>query len=177
MKIDYNMEKKYFLCYDEAQGIIIRRKSIINHPNIKTYNYIERGLQNLIIIMILSIINCFFGINVSLPLANIINIILLFFYVYLLIYFIRFIFKLSIAKKRQLKGHITINDKGITDYSLSGFELLIKWPKVKLVVIKPTTAVILTDTPIYIFTNIETKNKLEKAFHKYAPDIPIIDKS
>lgn len=178
MRIKYDMNDNYFKCYNESQGIIAKRSDIIKNPKIKLHGYIERGFIHLFLIFIILI---FFAVttyiiteNVDFNLLYKISSVLL---GLIFLYFGIFLISYSFENKKIHSGELEVDAEGIKDYSDTGMVIGFSWNNIKAIVIKKHTITILTDSQIYIFMDIEYKDRLLLAIERYNKDLLIIDKT
>ena len=178
MRIKYDMTKNYFKYYNESPGVIANKDEIIKNPKIKVYNYIERGIINVMLILlaiIFSIINTYIiGENILSKILIAISLILL---IIMLLYFLVFYISYSVENKRKHIGSLEVDAEGIKDYSDDGMIVGFSWNNIKAVVIKKHTINILTDNTIYFFIDIKYKERLLLAIDRYNKDLLIIDKT
>lgn len=178
MKIKYDMNKNYFRCYNESQGVMMAKNEILKNPKAKIYNYVEKGIINIllvVIIYILSKILLFFdNTNMIVKMLNIIVIIAL---CLIILYFLVFFIGYFVEKSKNHIGNLEVDATGIKDLSDSGMIVGFTWDNIKALVIKKHTINIITDSSIYLFIDITYKERLLKAIERYNPDLTIIDKT
>jgi len=178
MRIKYDMNNNYFKCYNESQGIITKRNEIIKNPKIKLQGYLERGLVYSILICFLLIftavssyiITGFFDVKRLIEMTCIL-------FGFMAFYFAMFFVSYSVENKKTHSGELEVDVEGIKDYSDTGMVIGFSWKNIKAIVIKKHTISILTDSPIYIFMDIEYKDRLLLAIERYNKDLLIIDKT
>ena len=56
-----------------------------------------------------------------------------------------------------------------------GIEMLFRWDKIKYIVVKKYSVIVLTDTPIFFFMNVEVKDELLSGINKYKNNITVIE--
>lgn len=178
MRIKYDMNSNYFKCYNESQGIITKREEIIKNPKIKLQGYLERGIIYLILVCFVIAFTAIssYIITESLDVRRLIEMtcVLLGFMAF---YFAMFFVSYSVENKKIHSGELEVDAEGIKDFSDSGMIIGFGWNNIKAVVIRKHTISILTDSPIYIFMDIEYKDRLLLAIERYNKDLLIIDKT
>lgn len=188
--IEYDLRDSYALIYDEAYGVAKKRKKLLKNPNTKTHTYLSVTIFRLLLILFLDIlallylksrgytdIFCFIYYNqqYSLDIIGIICILMPLLYLVLAINIIMFIVRINIRRKK-LVGSFKLSKEGLTDSTFKGIKILFEWQRIKMVIIKKYSIIILTDTPIYFFVNKEIESKLIKSLKKYKKDILIVRK-
>lgn len=178
MRIKYDMTDNYFKCYNESQGIIVNKDEIIKNPKFKLYNYIEKGIINIILILIIficsRILSYMIGSNIM---SRILDIICIVSFGLMILYFVVFYIGYSIEKRRKHFGNLEVDAEGIKDFSADGMVIGFSWDNIKAVVIKKHTINILTDNSIYFFIDVKYKERLLIAIERYNPNLLIIDKT
>lgn len=178
MRIKYDMDENYFKCYNESQGIIVNKNEIIKNPKFKLYNYVEKGLINILLIIIIlicsKVLEYMLGPNIFTRILELISNVSL---GLMILYFVLFYFGYSIEKGRKHEGYLEVDSEGIKDFSSDGMVVGFSWENIKAVVIKKHTINILTDNSIYFFIDITYKERLLIAIERYQPNLLIIDKT
>ena len=145
MKIRSNIKKNFFKCGNESLGVMVNKNYILKTHKNPNYNYSEHVLL----------------------------IIIAFFY---LIFNVIFVIKMyCIRKNTKFKNEIEIDGGGIHDKSYFGIEMTFDWSKIKAIVVRKHTVVVITSTPIYFFFDITKKDDLVDAITKYKKTIPVIE--
>lgn len=99
------------------------------------------------------------------------------FFITILYLILNFLFLLPsyfYRKKHNFKSSIIVTEKGIIDNSFYGIEMTFYWEKVKAIVIKKHSVIILTDTPVYFYFEKSKEKELVDAITNYKKDIVII---
>ena len=178
MRIKYDMTDNYFKCYNESQGIIVNKDEIIKNPKFKLYNYIEKGIINIVLIIIIficsRILSYMIGSNIITKILDIICIISL---LLMVLYFLIFYIGYSIEKRRIHVGNLEVDAEGIKDFTADGLVVGFSWDNIEAIVIKKHTINILTDNSIYLFMDVKYKDRLLLAIDRYNKDLLIIDKT
>lgn len=174
MKIDTNISRNYFSCFDEARGVALHKKSVLKNRKSKTLSYIQGKIIGFVLLFLLSLLfaflcrfNCYM---VWLPCLT---------YLITIIYAVQAVISTmgiySFRKKRGFKNTILIDENGITDESYYGIKMIFKWEKITGVVIGKRAITVLTDTPVYFYFDISKKEDIIKAIEKYANKDLIIE--
>ena len=173
MKIDTNISKSFFSCFDEARGVALNKRKILKNKKSKTFSFMQGKLITFIILLILSILlylfSCF---DYCLIMFSYITYIVA--YVYIIHALISLICIYSFRKKRQFKNTIVINKEGIIDESFYGIKMIFSFDKIKGIVIGKRSITILTDTPVYFYFAISKKDEVINAIEKYGDKDKII---
>ena len=178
MKIKYDMTDNYFKCYNESQGIMMAKDEILKNPKSKLYTYIEKGVINLLLIVLVLILSrILYYFDNSNGITKILDIICLISTCLLVLYFFIFFTGYLVEKRRKHVGNLEVDATGIKDLSDNGMIIGFSWDNIKAVVIKKHTVNIITDSSIYLFMNVRYKDRLLNAIERYNPTLPIIDKS
>lgn len=176
MKIKYDMSKNYLKCYNEALGVATHKKKIFKNHNSKTHTYTYYGWLYLGIVILIILINYISYITVGYGWINhIMSYLDLLILLAIIIYFILFGIRCYYSRCRLEKGTFCFDEEGIKNDSYMGIEMLFRWNKIKYIVVKKYSITILTDTPVFFFMNIETKEELIKGIQKYKKDIEVIE--
>lgn len=170
MKIISNMKDNFLTCYDEAKGVAFNKKKILRTKSSKSLSYFQTVIIITLILSLLALISVF--IDECYILSTLIITIEL---IYLLITVVNTICITNIRKKQNYKSEITIDEKGITGEFFNGITMTFHHDKLKAIVVKKNTVVILTNSSIYFYFTIKEKENIIKAFKKYNKDIQIID--
>lgn len=188
--IEYDLRDSYALIYDEAYGVAKKRKKLLKNPRTKTHTYLSVTIFRLLLILFLDILALiylksqgytdifyfiYYNQQYSLDIIGVICILMPLLYLVLAINIIMFIIRINIRRKK-LVGSFKLSKEGLTDSTFKGIKILFEWERIKMVVIKKYSIIILTDTPIYFFVNKEIENKLIKSLKKYKKDIKIVRK-
>ena len=167
MEIKTNLKKDYFKYFNEALGVATSRKRILKKRKANKLNYYEKILLILCFVIFISIIlllNNYFLASLILFLLSVFTLIL---------NIISYLIRHNYEKKINYQNTIIINDQGITDNYLD-IIITFTWKRIKALVVKKNTLVILTDTYIYFYFSIKDKEKVFQAINKYQKDLLII---
>ena len=177
MKIKYNMNYNYLRCYDEAQGVVIAKDEIIRKPNMKVYNYLEKGIIGIMLITIIYLLTrLLYFVDGSIAIIKTLNIMTIVSFALLALYFIIFFIGYLAEKSKNHAGSLEVDAVGIKDISDNGVIVGFKWDNIKMIVIKKHTINIITDNTIYLCIDVEHLDRLLNAINRYNPDLLIIDK-
>ncbi len=172
--IDYDLTDSYVLIYDEAYGVARKRKKLLKNPRTNTYTYLGITMFRLFLVILINLICygyvCFVGHSYWL---SMILVFIPFLYLYLVFDIMIFTVKITCRSKR-LKGSLKINKEGITDSTFDGIKILFEWKRIKMVVVKKYSVIILTDTPIYFFVNKDVEKQLIREIKRFRSDITIV---
>lgn len=176
MKIKYDMSKNYLKCYNEALGVATHKKKMMKNHHSKTHTYTYYGGVYLLMVILIIVINYVSYITVGYGWMNhIMSYFGLLILLTIIIYFILFGIRYYYSRCRLEKGTFVFDEEGIKNNSYLGIEMLFRWNKIKYIVVKKHSITILTDTPVFFFMNIETKDELIKGIQKYKKDIEVIE--
>ena len=167
MKLVYDLSDDYLKVLNEAQGIALSKNKILRNKSSKCLSYLNKVLVVFIPVMVLSL----------LMMNNYKGMIILFLLdiLCLLLFLVRMYSSYSFREKKDFKNTLVINKSGIKDISsFDNIEILFKWSRIKAVVIKNYSVVILTDSPIFFFFNIKDKKRILSILKEYNKDILII---
>lgn len=172
--IEYDLSDGYVIMYDEAFGVARKRKKLLKNPRTKTYTYLGVTTCKLLLFVLINII-CFmlykhYGYSSYICMFCVIVSI---FYLLLAINLVLFIIRVTVRKGKP-KGSFKLSKEGLTDSTFSGIKILFEWSRIKMVVIKKYSIVILTDSPIYFFVNKEVEKKLIQGIKRFKSDIVIV---
>lgn len=175
--VKYDMSKNYFKCYNETQGVMVKKKQILKQENKKVFGYLEHGLILLIYVVLISISSkvVWFMDKASI-FSKVLTIVEAIAFLLITIYYISFIFCYLYESKKIHKGKLIIDEDGITDISESKVKVGLPWENILGVVTTKNALTIVTDKPVYFFVGNNEKEKLIKAILKYKEDILIIEK-
>lgn len=174
MKINCDISKNYFNCFNESKGVVLVKNILLKHPKMKTVSYLTIVVINIIILFLLSLIGILINGFNGLFIYNLFNMLILSYIIINILYIIN---NLNYRKGKSYRSYIEIGKNGITDESYYGIKMIFSWDKVKAIVIKKHTVIILTDTPVYFYFDISQKNKIMKELTKYKNDFLIIEKT
>lgn len=178
MKIKYDMTKNYFKYYNESQGIMMVKDEILKKPKSRLYSYTERGIINLLLILLFAIISrILYYFDNNNVLTKVLNVMLIIAFIFLVLYFVIFYISYFVENRKKHIGNLEIDANGIRDLSDSGMVIGFSWNNIKGIVIKKHTINIITDNSIYFFIDITYKERLLIAIERYNKDLPIIDKT
>ncbi len=172
MKIKSNLKKNYSCCKNEAMGTNINKKYILKTNKNTSYTYEEHFILIFIMILSISTILLLLKLPCSIELCSIG---LFCAFIYILTNIIYFTLDRIEMKKRDYKNEIIIDKDGISDSSYKGMTITIEWKKVKALVLRKHTIIILTDTPCYFYFDISKYKDIIKLCQKYKKNIKIID--
>lgn len=176
MEIKYDMYKHYVKCYNEALGVASHKKRLYKNAKAKTHLYTYYGFIYLFSVLLVAFINFILARLVGYYWINlIISYFCLLMLVTILIYFILFGLRVHYSRCRLKKGVFCFDEKGIRNNSYMGIEMLFRWDKIKYIVVKKYSVIVLTDTPIFFFMNVEVKDELLSGINKYKNDITVIE--
>lgn len=167
MKINTNLAKNYFACFDEARGFAVNKKRILKERKLVGFSYMEGKVFTLIIVMILSILLTLLHKTNLCYLSILIPYLFMFGLFYFLVGLCNTINIYNMRKKNKFTNTVSFDKNGITDESFYDIKMMIKWDKIKAILIGKYTVTILTDTPIYFYFNKDDKDKVLKALEKY----------
>lgn len=176
MKIKYNMSDNYFKYYDEANGVISKKKKILKNKKVKITPYLKNVFILMFICFIVSII--LLGIVNKLDLVYSKNI-LLGYIVFLVIYFIFIIISYNISYRSKFNsksGILEITKKGLIDRSDNGTTLDFSYDNLELIVITKNLIVFCLPNPLMIFIPNKKKKDIVNNISKYSK-VLIVDKS
>lgn len=172
--IDYDLTDSYVLIYDEAYGVARKRKKLLKNPRTNTYTYLGITMLRLFIVILINLICygylCFVGHSYWL---SMILVFIPFLYLYLVFDILIFTVKIT-CRSKSLKGNLKISKEGITDSTFNGIKILFEWKRIKMVIVKKYSVIILTDTPIYFFVNKEVDKQLIREIKRFKSDITIV---
>lgn len=172
MKINCDISKQYFPCYDEAKGVALKKKQILKNKNAKVLSYMQQVLLKFFLIAIL---NFFFAILLGDSYYPCFILILILDDIFVLFHFIETIKTYLIRKNQKFKNTIKLEESGLIDQSYFGIEMKFSWDKIKAVVIKKYSITILTDTPCFFYFDTSKKEKIKEIIKKYSPKTLIIE--
>ena len=168
MKINSNFKTNYFKYYNEALGVAANKKRIIKKHKVNKLNYYEQlflVLSLVILICIILLLNDYFRASLIIFLLSTFA---------LIINIITYLLRVRYEKSIDYQNTIIINEEGITDNYLD-IIITFTWKRIKALVIKKNTIVILTDTYIYFYFDIKDKDKVLKAIKSYKKELLIIE--
>lgn len=173
--INYNFQNNFIPCYNESFGIATHRNKYFKNPRSKIHSYTYYGfiylwltiIYNLLVLILYKIIGYNSFICILCCLMHIINFLII-------LYFIFYLVRLILSKRRKLKGSFIIDKNGLIDSTFKGIKIIFEWSKIKLVIIGNNSITILTDTPIFFFVNKELESILVPALKKYKKNLLII---
>ncbi|HAB66777.1 MAG TPA: hypothetical protein DCE23_05365 [Firmicutes bacterium] len=172
--INYDLSDSYVLIYDEAYGVAKKRKKLLKKPTTKTHTYLGITLFRLILILCLNLF-CYLYLKICgySYIVCTLCIFTPFLYFILTMNIIIFIIRVT-CRSKKLKGSFVLNKQGLTDSTFKGIKILFEWSKIKMVIVKKYSIIILTDTPIYFFVNKDVEDELITALKKYKKDLIIV---
>ncbi len=173
MKIKSNLSGNFMSIYSEAKGVARNKKYILKNKKVFSINY----FLELAIRYIISLYIEFYYLDYT---SGTIQLVFLFLILCTLVFIIFDIFRLTFMFenicKRGFVTSITVTDKGIIDESFYGIKMLFKWNKIKAVVVKNKSVVILTDTPCYFYFSSRDEKNIIKKLKEYNKNILVIRK-
>lgn len=172
MKIRSNIKKNFFKCGNESLGVMVNKNYILKTHKNPNYNYSEHVLLITIILLLCAGILSMLGSVPLLVISLAFTIVAFFYLAFNIIFVIKMYF---IRRSTNFKNDIEIDGGGIHDKSYFGIEMTYSWDKIKAIVIRKNTVVVITSTPIYFFFDITKKDDLVDAITKYKKTIPVIE--
>ncbi len=170
MSLKTNLKSCFFKCYNEAVGVNIHKNKILAH---KKPNHLN-------LFSILLIVTSFvFLVSILLLLKGFIPGGCFLIFLDLVIIFsnlLNCLYRYFTYRKKNFQSTIIFDEEGLTDTSFMDIKMTFKWSKLKALVVKKHTLVILTDTPCYFYFNKELEPLLLKTLTKYCPNLLIIQK-
>jgi len=172
MKIRSNIKKNFFKCGNESLGVMVNKNYILKTHKNPNYNYSEHVLLITIIILLFAGILSLLGSKPLLVIALALTLIAFFYLMFNVIFVIKMY---CIRRNSKFKNEIEIDGGGIHDKSYFGIEMTFDWSKIKAIVVRKHTVIVITSTPIYFFFDITKKDDLVDAITKYKKTIPVIE--
>lgn len=172
MKIRSNIKKNFFKCGNESLGVMVNKNYILKTHKNPNYNYSEHVLLITIIILLFAGILSLLGSKPLLVIALALTLIAFFYLMFNIIFVIKMY---CIRRNSKFKNEIEIDGGGIHDKSYFGIEMTFDWNKIKAIVVRKHTVIVITSTPIYFFFDITKKDDLVEAITKYKKTIPVIE--
>lgn len=174
MKIETDISKNFFACFDEARGFAVNKKKILKTKNAKVFTYMQGKCVRVAILLLISVLFIFLSkINCTLIVFSCLATFIA------TIYFIQALLNLWIIYQVRKKEHFTnvvkIDKNGITDESYYGIKMVFSWDKISALVVGKHTVTVLTDSPIYFYFNISEKDEVLKAIDKYEEKDKLVD--
>ena len=167
MKISSDIKENYFMLLDEARGVAAKKDKILRTKKVNKFSYLEEAIILMMVLLLFSML--FRCINL------LCSYFLLFLtFIYFIISVIQILYIYYYQKRRDFRNTISIDEEGITDESYHGVKMTFNWKKVKAIVIKEHTIVILLDNPCYFYFSKSVEKKLIRAIQKYYKNILII---
>ena len=169
MKITSDMSKNFLKYYNEAAGINTSKRKILRTKNTRCLNYFTKLI---IIYFSFIIFSLFLLINGNKEVFGLYVIILI---IIIVLSLFRLIITIYYRKNNGLTKTVIIDEKGLTGEFFDGLTITFSWKKLKAVIIKKYTIVILTDRKVFFYFTINEKKEVLKAIQKYQPSFLIIE--
>lgn len=93
----------------------------------------------------------------------------------IIIYSVLFGIKCYYSRCCLKKDTFFFDEEEIRNNSYMVIEMLFCWDKIKYIVVKKYSVIVLTDTPVFFFLNNDVKDELIKEIKKYKKDIEVIE--
>lgn len=176
MKIKYDLEKNLYNTFNEVQGIVLFKRSILRNPYRKIDAFTEKGQKLFKYIVIELIIALLFN---WLKPTWMISTLLLYIFAFLAgsltILAVSFLMNYLETKKNGLSGEIQFNKNGILDVKDNGLKTGLPWNMVDLIVITDTIICLFTKTSFFYYFDNTVKNEIIGSINKYTKEKKIID--
>lgn len=176
MKIKYDLEKNLYNTFNEAQGIVLFKRSILRNPYRKIDTFTRRGQRLFKYAVIELIIALLFNfIKPTWMISTFLLYIFAFLAGSLTILAVSFLMNYLETKKNGLSGEIQFNKNGILDVKDNGLKTGLPWDMVDLIVITDTIICLFTKTSFFYYFDNTVKDEIIESVNKYTKDKKIID--
>ena len=171
------MNKNYLKYYNEAQDMAMMKKKLRRGKKIRIYGYLQRGILNLIMILVASLGSyLFYKLNPTNLFTDILNIMIILSIVILIAYYILFLVYYKRERGKKHSGTLTLDKKGIQDKTIDGIKTGLAWNQVESIVVGKYTVTLLTTTNMIVFLDKKYSENMIQEVEKYSPNIKVIDK-
>ncbi len=170
MEFNCKIDKNFWSCFNEARGVALFKRSVLNSKKKLIPTYLGFILFLLGVVLGLGILFSFF--------TKLKWLFYLFFLLAILIVLSHFFYLIEIFYyHHKLAGKTIIDEKGITNNSYRNITIIFNWNKIKAIVITKHAVTILTDTPYYFFFSNDQKEELLKVVKKQKKEKLVLDYS
>lgn len=173
MVIKCNLRNHYFRYFNEARGVALRRDKILRNNKTWIGKYSDYILLIDLALLILIGVSCYIKSIEAFIFGMMLLVLTIVFNIYVLLNTLSII---RFRKKNNYDGEIILSKEGLSNSSFYGIKLTFEWKKVKAIVVKGKTVVILTDTPIYFYQSLDKKDDIIEGIKKFKGDILVINR-
>lgn len=174
MRIDTEICENFVGCYDEARGMALGKRQILERESSKILSFMQRKLVVFGLWFVFGVLLSFFA-EYSEAVLPIVCIIFVASMVYVAANLLEIYKSYRAKKEARFIGHILIDKDGVTDEAHNGVKTSVEMDKILGVSIGKYTVTVLTDTPIYFFFPLSDKERVLKAFKKNNKKVRIIE--
>lgn len=157
----------FLACYNEANGVANSKNMILRRKSNKTISYFGMVLITFLLMCFLAVLCLYVDFYLAI-------LVLFMSFLYLALTLFRFLGVLSFRQERDYKNTVKFDSKGISGEFFDGINITFSWERLKAVVIKKKTVVILTDMSIFFYFTIKEKEKILEAIDKYNKEMLVI---
>ena len=174
MKIRYESTKNFFKSFNEANGIMMKKNSIIKNPSKKIKGFLNIIIFNIFLTLVFIILLTSIFVHNEIIYSYVMNIGIGVLSLVVYYYLMSFSENYSAIKKSRKPGYLIIDSDGITDESDTGITVKFNWASIELITITKNAITVIGDSIIFLFVDIEDKEKVAKQIKKYISDTTVL---